>query len=84
VAAEILPEEFMLNALRLIDGVDETLFENRTGLPLSTVSASLAALRREGLLQVDKLATTDLGLRFLDRVVAADRPAGLPLAATAG
>jgi len=69
VAPEVLPEEFMLNALRLIDGVDETLFEARTGLPLTTVGESLTALRQEGLLRPDKLATTDLGLRFLDRVV---------------
>lgn len=70
VAPAILPEEFMLNALRLIDGVDENLLEARTGLPLTTVSGSLSALRREGLLREDRLATTDLGLRFLDRVVA--------------
>lgn len=70
VEPEVLPEEFMLNALRLIDGVDEGLFEARTGLPLTTVAAPLAALRREGLLREDRLATTALGLRFLDRVVA--------------
>lgn len=70
VEPEILPEEFMLNALRLIDGVDETLFEARTGLPLTTVSEPLAALRREDLLRQNRLATTALGLRFLDRVVA--------------
>lgn len=66
----VLPEEFMLNALRLTDGVDEALFEARTGCPLGTVSEALAALREEGLLRRDRLATTELGLRFLDRVVA--------------
>lgn len=65
----MLPEEFMLNALRLIDGVEASLFEARTGLPLAAIEAELAALREEGLLQPDRLATTDLGLRFLDRVV---------------
>jgi len=70
VPPAVLPEEFMLNALRLLDGVDETLFEKRTGLPLTTVSAAVAALRQEGLLREERLATTELGLRFLDRVVA--------------
>ncbi len=69
VAPAMLPEEFMLNALRLIDGVEASLFEARTGLPLAAIEAELAALREEGLLQPDRLATTDLGLRFLDRVV---------------
>lgn len=69
VASAVLPEEFMLNALRLIEGVDEDLFEARTGLPLATVAAELAALRDENLLRPDRLATTPLGLRFLDRVV---------------
>ncbi len=70
VTPKLLPEEFMLNALRLLDGVDEALFEERTGLPLTTVNPPLSALRKEGLLHEDRLATTELGLRFLDRVVA--------------
>ncbi|MCC5885736.1 MAG: radical SAM family heme chaperone HemW [Gammaproteobacteria bacterium] len=70
VEPAVLPEEFMLNALRLIDGVDEKLFQAHTGLALDTVAGPLAALRQEGLLREDRLATTALGLRFLDRVVA--------------
>ena len=43
---------FMLNALRLRDGVPAALFEQRTGLPLETVAGPLAA-QRVGLLADD-------------------------------
>jgi oxygen-independent coproporphyrinogen-3 oxidase len=63
--------EFMLNALRLNDGVAESLFAARTGLPLDAIAAPLASLRARGLLAgPGRLATTALGLRFLDAVVA--------------
>ncbi|MEE4360699.1 MAG: radical SAM family heme chaperone HemW [Pseudomonadales bacterium] len=74
--AERVPEaslggEFMLNALRLIEGVDEATFEARTGRPLAHLEPMLSAQRSEGLLRADRLATTALGLRFLDRVTGA-------------
>lgn len=75
VARSALPEEFMLNALRLIDGVESSLFEAHTGLPLAVIEGELTALREEGLLEPDRIATTDLGLRFLDRVVGRFMPA---------
>ena len=62
--------EFMLNALRLRDGVEETLFTSRTGIDVQRIAATLAALRSEGLMQQHRLAVTRLGARFLDRVVA--------------
>lgn len=65
------PIEFMLNALRLVDGVDAPLFTARTGMTLDCVADIVADLRRRGLLRAERLATTDLGLRFLDTVVAA-------------
>ncbi|HSG88363.1 MAG TPA: radical SAM family heme chaperone HemW [Pseudomonadales bacterium] len=61
--------EFMLNVLRLSAGVDEALFEARTGLPLAAISETLAALRAEGLMRAHDIALTPLGSRFLDRVV---------------
>lgn len=45
VPAEDLPFEFMLNALRLLDGVPARLFTERTDLPLSVIEERLAALR---------------------------------------
>ncbi len=64
------PFEFMLNALRLVDGVEAALFESRTGLALSTISPVLERLRAEGLLVNDpsRIATTERGLRFLSDV----------------
>jgi oxygen-independent coproporphyrinogen-3 oxidase len=62
-----LPFEFMLNALRLRDGVPRRSFSDRTGLPISQVEAQLAQAESKGLLQqgTDSIATTPLGRRFL-------------------
>src|SRR5690606_25545949 len=40
--------EFMMNALRLSDGVPASSFERRTGLPLDTITAPLAAAAARG------------------------------------
>ncbi|MDQ3188758.1 MAG: radical SAM family heme chaperone HemW [Pseudomonadota bacterium] len=62
-----LPFEFMLNALRLTDGVPINSFLERTGVPLSTIETELADAERRGLLQRDHkvIYATSLGLRFL-------------------
>ncbi|MCP3021253.1 radical SAM family heme chaperone HemW [Cupriavidus basilensis] len=68
VGAADLPFEFMLNALRLTDGVPASTFFDHTGLPLHTISRDLAAAEKKGLLDAD-LATikpTELGRRFLN------------------
>jgi putative oxygen-independent coproporphyrinogen III oxidase len=44
-----LPFEFMLNALRLVDGFDIALFEARTGLDWGTVAGEIDALVGRGL-----------------------------------
>ena len=63
-----LPFEFMMNALRLIDGVPAALFEARTGLPLTVCTAALERARSRGLLEADAnhLRPTPLGQRFLN------------------
>jgi len=68
VARRDLPFEFMLNALRLTDGVPASLFAERTGLPLSTAAAPIAEATRRGLLEPDPagLKPTPLGRRFLN------------------
>ena len=63
------PLEFLMNALRLTEGVDETLFLQRTGLPLATVGVKLDQMRREGLLAADRLQATDLGQRYLNSLL---------------
>ena len=45
--------EFMLNALRLTDGFDETLFEHRTRLPLPALRGRLLPLATRGLIAVE-------------------------------
>ena len=66
-----LPFEFMMNALRLVRGVDPALFEARTGLPRSKVAPALGRLRSRGLLEAgDALwRPTALGRRFLNELL---------------
>ncbi len=66
-----LSGEFMLNALRLTDGFHPQLFSRRTGLALAAIHQPLHELADSGLLQVsdERIATTELGRRFLDDVV---------------
>ncbi len=63
--------EFMLNALRLTDGVSAALFTMRTGLSLDTAEASLREARRRGLLVEDSatIQPTAQGRRFLNNLV---------------
>jgi oxygen-independent coproporphyrinogen-3 oxidase len=60
--------EFMLNALRLTDGFDSTLFAERTGLALNAIAAPLEAAEARGLLYRDHrtIRPTELGQRFLN------------------
>ena len=60
--------EFMLNALRLTDGVPKTLFAERTGYPLALVQRELAEAETRGLLEHDPttILPTPLGQRFLN------------------
>ena len=63
-----LPFEFMLNALRLVEGFPAALFAQRTGLPLAAVEPQLAAAEREGLLDrdIERIAPSARGQRFLN------------------
>ena len=66
-----VPGEFMLNALRLIDGVDTATFESRTGLPIDVIAPEWHRQVMLGTMHDDRLALTPLGHRHLDTVVAA-------------
>ena len=72
VSAPELPFEYMLNALRLIDGVPLADFSERTGLLPERIAAALDAARRRDWLHDDpqQLRTTALGQRFLNDVIA--------------
>lgn len=64
--------EFMMNALRLSDGFDKTLFEERTGRPLSIVSESLEKAQQKQLLEIseNRVDVTERGKRFLNDLLA--------------
>jgi oxygen-independent coproporphyrinogen-3 oxidase len=67
-----LPFEFMLNALRLTDGFDQTLFESRTGLSWNSVQPNISEANRRGLLEPladQKWRATELGRHFLNDLI---------------
>ena len=70
IPAADLPFEFMLNALRLTNGVDTNTFSERTGLPLGVISKGLDEACRKGLLDENpsKLKPTNQGLRYLNNL----------------
>jgi oxygen-independent coproporphyrinogen-3 oxidase len=89
VPPEELPFEFMLNALRLIDGFAIALFAERTGLPFISVVKQLEDAERGGLVQRDwqRVRPTERGRLFLNELLAVfvgggskDRESGVPVA----
>ena len=60
--------EFMLNALRLQDGVPLSSFSARTGLAPDTIGAQVDAARSDGLLEQEPglLQATEKGARYLN------------------
>jgi oxygen-independent coproporphyrinogen-3 oxidase len=69
-----LPFEFMMNALRLVDGFDESLFEARTGMAWNELARPVASLAGRGLLEsipgeAPGWRPTELGRRFLNDVI---------------
>ena len=73
-----LPFEFMLNALRLNEGVPLSLFTERTGVPVSHIDAAISRAAARGLLNDDnqRLTPTALGQRFLSDLQAMFLPVG--------
>ncbi|WP_249679282.1 radical SAM family heme chaperone HemW [Pseudomonas abieticivorans] len=63
-----LPFEFLMNALRLTDGVDAALYNQRTGLPLESLAQARRQAEQKGLLQVEptRLVATPQGQLFLN------------------
>ena len=68
LAPEELPFEFLMNALRLTEGVPAALFPERTGLPLAALEEGRRAAEQKGLLRVEpeRLAATERGQLFLN------------------
>ena len=60
--------EFMLNALRLTEGFDTELFQQRTGTPIRQIEAPLQEAERKGLIdwELKRIRPTTLGLQYLN------------------
>jgi putative oxygen-independent coproporphyrinogen III oxidase len=71
LAPRELPFEFMLNALRLVDGVPAELFPLRTGLDASVIARRLAAAQEKGLIEADplRIRPTRRGRLFLNELL---------------
>jgi len=70
VAARDLPFEFMLNVLRLREGVPAAFFPERTGIAVSQINRVVARAVDRGLLDADPRVwrSTPLGWRFLNEL----------------
>jgi oxygen-independent coproporphyrinogen-3 oxidase len=68
VVPKDLPFEFMMNALRLVDGVPKSLWLERTGIPIHVLDKSFGKACDLGLLEnhMDYFKPTELGLNFLN------------------
>lgn len=71
IARDELVSEFMLNALRLHEGVTWSLFEARTGLSYDNIALEVSQLIKQGLLVDDNehLQPTALGRRYLNQIL---------------
>jgi oxygen-independent coproporphyrinogen-3 oxidase len=68
IALDELAVEFMMNGLRLRDGLSADYFTSRTGLPALSIAKQVAKLQSQGLLEVNerRYQTTPLGYQFLN------------------
>ena len=69
IEPEERPLEFMMNVLRLKQGVPENLFTERTGLPLTPVEVKLEQLRTQNLLASHRIQATEKGQRYLNSLL---------------
>ena len=71
IAPRELPFEFMLNALRLVDGVAAGLFPLRTGLDAAVIARRLALAQEKGLVAEDplRIRPTRRGRLFLNELL---------------
>lgn len=71
IEADEMPFEFMMNALRLNQGVDAQLYAERTGLSLDRLDELLNSLRSRKLMVEDKarISCTEQGHVFLNSVL---------------
>jgi oxygen-independent coproporphyrinogen-3 oxidase len=63
--------EFMLNAMRLTEGVPTPLFQQHTGVPISSIKKPLARAEELGLLEhtIERLRPTQKGQLYLNSLI---------------
>jgi len=71
IPSEELAMEFMMNGLRLREGLPASYFSERTGLSVSTIEKQVKKLQSQGLLEVDnqQFRATPLGYQFLNSLL---------------
>jgi len=71
IHAKSLPFEFMLNALRLVEGFEVELYQARTGLPISAIEPRLAEAEKRGLVErsATHIGPTERGRLFLNALI---------------
>ena len=71
ILTEELAMEFMMNGLRLREGLPASYFSERTGLPNSAIAEQVKKLQSQGLLEVDsqQYRATPLGYQFLNSLL---------------
>jgi oxygen-independent coproporphyrinogen-3 oxidase len=71
ISPERRPFDYMLNALRLVEGFALSEFEARTGLPREAIAGELATALERGWIRIerDHVAPTELGQRFTNDVI---------------
>ncbi len=72
IDADRRPFDYMLNALRLVEGFALADFQTRTGLPRAAIAAELRTAAASGWLARDdeRIVPTELGRRFTNDVIA--------------
>lgn len=66
-----MPFEFMMNALRLKNGVEQQLWQERTGLTWQSIEPTLQKLQSQGLIDLsdNRVKCSEQGFLFLNRVL---------------
>lgn len=69
IEPEELPLEFLMNTMRLNQGVSEAHYTKATGLPLQTLEPALSQARKEQLIEPNRLKATEKGQLFLNQLL---------------
>jgi len=71
VAEDEVGFEFMLNAMRLLDGVATPLFQQHTGVPISTIRDAMQRAEALGLVEhsISRIRPTEKGQRYLNSLI---------------